>query len=103
MFFGPKTDLTAEQFAAKLKEEGGVVIDCRTAGEAAEGTWPKALVVDWLGGDMHNKFEELDKTSNHFLFCRSGARSAAAAQFLKSKGFDNVFNVGGFGHIAHLA
>jgi rhodanese-related sulfurtransferase len=44
----------------------------------------------------------LDKSQNYYLYCRSGARSGAATQFLKSNGFTNAFNVGGFGSIAHL-
>ena len=103
MFFGPKTDLTAEQFVQKLQAEGGVVIDCRTRGESAEGTWPGAKVIDWMGGEMEGQMASLNKSQNHFLYCRSGARSGAATQFLKSNGFDNVYNLGGFGSIAHLA
>lgn len=103
MFFGPKTDLTPEQFVAKLRSEGGVVIDCRTHGEAAEGTWPGAQVIDWLGGEMQSRIGSLDKSANHFLYCRSGARSGAAAQFLKSHGIENAFNLGGYGAIAHLS
>ncbi len=103
MFFGPKTDLTADQFVAKLKAEGGVVIDCRTRGEASEGTWPDAKVIDWLGGEMEGQIGSLDKSQNYYLYCRSGARSGAATQFLKSNGFTNAYNVGGFGSIAHLA
>lgn len=103
MFFGPKTDLTAEQFVQKLQAEGGVVIDCRTRGEAAEGTWPGAKVIDWMGGEMEGQIAALDPTQNHYLYCRSGARSGAATQFLRSHGFAKAFNLGGFGSIAHLA
>lgn len=102
MFFGPKTDLSADAFVAKLEAEGGIVIDCRTRGEAAEGTWPGAKVIDWLGGEFEGQINSLDKTQNYYLYCRSGARSGAATQFLKSAGF-KAFNVGGFGSIAHLA
>ena len=39
---------------------------------------------------------DLDKDKTYYLYCRSGNRSGQAARIMKSKGFDNVYNVGGF-------
>jgi rhodanese-related sulfurtransferase len=102
MFFGPSTDLTPAAFQTKLQQEGGVVIDCRTAGETAEGMWPGAKQLDWLSGAFQQQADQLDPNQNYYLYCRSGARSGAATSFLKGKGFKNVFNLGGYGNIARL-
>jgi phage shock protein E len=102
MFFGPSTDLTPAAFQAKLQSEGGVVIDCRTSAETAEGMWPGAKQLDWMSGEFQQRVSELDPQQNCYLYCRSGARSGAAASFLRSKGFAHVFNLGGYGSIARL-
>lgn len=94
MFFGPPIDLTPEEFKQELESSGGIVIDCRTPGECAGGTWPNAKCMDWLGGDLQNHVSQLDQSQSHFLYCRSGHRSAQAAKFLKAQGFNKVYNVG---------
>ena len=93
-FFGPSTDLKPAEFADQIKTQGGVVIDCRTLLETSGGTWPGAKCIDW---------KTLDPAQPHYLYCRSGARSGAAANFLKSKGFKQVYNLGGYDSIARLA
>lgn len=103
MFFRPSTDLSPAEFKAKLDETNGIVIDCRTAGECAAGTWPGAQQMDWLGGEVHNKVGQLDKSKSYFLYCRSGNRSAQAAKFLKANGIDQAYNVGAFGSIIDQA
>lgn len=94
MFFGPSTDLSPAEFKQELDNSEGVVIDCRTPGECAGGTWPDAKCMDWLGGDLQNQVSQLDPSQSYFLYCRSGNRSAQAAKFLKAQGFNKVYNVG---------
>lgn len=103
MFFGPSTDLNPAEFKQELDNTNGIVIDCRTPGECAGGTWPGAKCVDWLGGEMQQAVNSLDKNQSYFLYCRSGNRSAQAARFLKSNGFEKVYNVGSIDSIIHQA
>ena len=103
MFFMPKSDLSPQEFKAQLDATNGTVIDCRTAGECAAGTWPGAQQLDWLGGDFQNALSGLDKSGTYFLYCRSGSRSAQATRFMKAHGFTDVHNVGGYSAIADLA
>ena len=103
MFFRSSTDLSPSEFKAKLNETNGVVIDCRTAGECAGGTWPGAQKMDWLGGEVHQKVAQLDKSKSYFLYCRSGNRSAQATKFLKANGIENAYNIGGYGSIIDQA
>jgi phage shock protein E len=95
-------DLQPEEFAAQLKAENGTVIDCRTAGEVAGGSWPGAKHCDWLSGGFAQKVDTLDRDASYFLYCRSGNRSKAGAGLMKQMGFKKVYNVGAFGDIAHL-
>ena len=103
MFFMPKSDLSPLEFKAQLDATNGTVIDCRTAGECAAGTWPGAQQLDWLSGEFHNALSGLDKSGTYFLYCRSGSRSAQAARFMKANGFSEVYNIGGYQSIASQA
>ena len=46
---------------------------------------------------LPNHLEELEQHKNEeiIVYCRSGARSGRAVQFLQSNGFDNVLNLKG--------
>lgn len=96
MFFKTNTNISRSEFERLYEEKGGMVVDCRTAMECASGTWPDAIQADWLGGELHAKSSSWDKSTPIYCYCRSGARSGAAVQFLKSIGFDEVYNLGGY-------
>jgi len=94
-------DISAEEFKEKMEEEKGVVIDVRSQMEYEEGHL-KATdeLIDFNAGEFHNKVDSLDKDKTYYLYCRSGNRSGQAARLMKSKGFENVYNVGGFEELA---
>ena len=94
-------DISAEEFKEKMEEEKGVVIDVRSKMEYEEGHL-KATdeLIDFNAGEFHNKVDSLDKDKTYYLYCRSGNRSGQAARLMKSKGFENVYNVGGFEELA---
>lgn len=96
-------DLDPAAFHAQLQAENGIVIDCRTAGEVAEGCWPNMVHCDWNSGEFANQVESMDRDRSYFLYCRSGVRSNAATGLMKEMGFSKVYNVGGLNDIAHLA
>lgn len=90
-------DISSEEFRQKRESNSGVVIDVRTQEEYDDG---HLKITDaqhnWLNGDFHNAVEEMDKSETYYLYCRSGNRSGQAARMMKQKGFENVYNVGGF-------
>jgi len=45
--------------------------------------------------DLRTRYTELDKDKNIIIYCNSGARSSLGASILKSKGFENIWNLGG--------
>jgi len=46
-------------------------------------------------GELEDRFQEIPKEGPVYLYCRSGRRSRIALEFLKSKGYENGFNVTG--------
>jgi rhodanese-related sulfurtransferase len=68
------------------------IIDVREVEEVAAGKIPGAVNIPL--GLLEFRLHELDKAKEYIIVCRSGGRSAHAAQFLKSHGY-NVFNMTG--------
>ena len=79
--------------ASKI-QSGAAVIDVRTMEEFEEEHYPRALniPVDQIQKRM---FDLGDKHAPIVLYCASGARSAYAANLLRSAGYSDVTNAGG--------
>jgi adenylyltransferase/sulfurtransferase len=45
--------------------------------------------------ELPARTEELDQSQELIVYCRSGSRSARAAEFLRAQGFSNVLNLKG--------
>ena len=87
--FGPKTDLSA------LVQEGAIILDVRSKGEYASGHIKGSIniPVDQLSGNF-GKLK--DKNKAIITCCASGMRSASAKGILKSNGYTQVYNGGGW-------
>lgn len=72
-----------------------VVIDVRTPAEYAAGHVAGALNIDVESGDFAAKISTLDKEASYLLYCRSGRRSAIAAEEMAKAGFTDVVDGGG--------
>jgi len=95
-------DLTTTEFKEKIKSQPGKVIDVRTIDEYNQGH----LKItddqhDWMNGEFQDAVENLDKDNTYYLYCRTGNRSGQAAKMMKSEGFENVYNIGGFEDLAN--
>lgn len=78
--------ITAKQVEELIKEGKTLnLIDVREADEVAAGKIPGA--VNTPLGLIEFRMNELDKTKDYIIVCRSGARSGRATQFLESYGF----------------
>ena len=76
------------KFAAAIADTTVQLVDVRTPAEFAAGHIPEAVNIDVRG----EKFDEevrstLDPSRPVAVYCRSGARSKAAARALTEKGF----------------
>lgn len=78
--------------AAALMDQGALVVDVRTPGEWAEGHAEASLLLPL--NELPDRIGELSMNQALLMVCRSGARSEHATLFLKSMGYERVFNLG---------
>jgi rhodanese-related sulfurtransferase len=71
------------------------VIDVRTPDEFAASHLDGAINIDLEGGQFSTLIEALPKNEAYLVYCRSGRRSALAAQTMVNAGFTNVRDMGG--------
>lgn len=79
---------------AQLIAEGAIIIDVRTPSEFKGGHISKSTNIPL--NELANKYGKLKKNSTIITCCASGMRSASAKSMLKSNGFLNVHNGGGW-------
>lgn len=91
-----KTNLTAVEFAEKIKElSNAPIIDVRTPDEFAGGHLQNAQNIDISGNGFEQQIETLDKSKPVFVYCLSGGRSASAAGAMRGAGFKEVYELDG--------
>ena len=85
---GPKIDYS------ELLKQGAVILDVRSKGEYQGGHIKGSLniPVDVL----RNNLSKLNREKPIITCCASGMRSASAKSILKSNGFTEVYNGGGW-------
>jgi len=90
-------NLTQEDWKTQLDEDtNAVVLDVRTDEEVAEGIIPNAIQINiYEGQGFIYKLEELDKSKNYYVYCRSGNRSGQACAIMNQLGFENAYNLVG--------
>ena len=90
-------DLTQEEWAEQLaNDNNAVVLDVRTDDEVANGIIPNAIHIDiYKGQNFIDELEELDKSKNYYVYCRSGNRSGQACRIMDELGFKNAYNLEG--------
>ncbi len=86
--FGPKTDYAA------LLEQGAVIIDVRTKGEFQGGHIKGSINIPLQS--LESNLSKIKKDKPVITCCASGMRSASAKSILKSKGYTEVYNGGGW-------
>lgn len=88
--------LKPKEFAQKIKATPNAqVIDVRTPGEFKTGFIEGAVNIDWNGGDFDTHISTVDKNKPTFVYCRSGKRSADAAEEMREMGFKEVYELSG--------
>lgn len=90
----PEIDSEAARKRIEVDQEKGLtVLDVRTEAEVAGGHIPGAL---WIPVDqIEQRAREVPKSGNVLVVCAAGGRSAAACDFLSTRGWSNVTNVVG--------
>ncbi|HEX9088434.1 MAG TPA: rhodanese-like domain-containing protein [Arthrobacter sp.] len=79
-------EITPQQLAEQLKSgDDAQIVDVRESAEVAGGMIPGAKHVAL--GELAGRLDDLDKARPVVAICRSGRRSAAAADQLSAAGF----------------
>jgi rhodanese-related sulfurtransferase len=92
-------NLLQDDWTKKLDEDNNsIVLDVRTQEEIDLGIIPNAIHIDiYKGQGFIDEVEQLDKTKNYYVYCRSGGRSGQACALMSQLGFNNADNlIGGF-------
>lgn len=86
-------EITAKEVESFLTVGKGLnIIDVRETDEIVNGIIPGSIHIPL--GLVEYRMQDLDKSKEYILVCRSGARSSKAVNFLESYGF-NVTNMTG--------
>lgn len=87
-------NIDSDAFLAQMSEEGIVLLDVRTPVEYQEGHIPGSELLDYNNGpEFAQGLVRLDKDKKYLVYCRSGARSAAACAHMSQLGFEDVSNL----------
>lgn len=93
---GQDVQVEAAVFKGKIDSlSNEQLIDVRTPAEFSEGHLEGAINIDYRDSSFASKVEALDKSRPVMVYCKSGRRSAAAAEHLKSNGFKVVYDMKG--------
>lgn len=88
------TSTPAQALAPQVESTGAVVIDVRTPSEFGSGHLNGALNIDVQAADFVAQVGSLDPAGRYLVYCRSGNRSAAAIDIMRSLGFTNLTDLG---------
>jgi phage shock protein E len=78
----------------ELVQQGAVILDVRSPSEYKQGHVKKSVNIPL--NELSNHIAKLKKDTVIITCCASGMRSASAKGILKSNGFSNVYNGGGW-------
>ena len=88
------TEITAVELKQRLDRGDKVkIVDVREPNEYQINRIPGSTLIPL--GDVPKRYNELDPDEELVVQCKSGVRSAKAADFLRSVGFKRVLNLKG--------
>ncbi|WP_459213010.1 rhodanese-like domain-containing protein [Aquimarina rhabdastrellae] len=88
-------NITQQQWEELIaNDENAVILDVRSEEEVEEGHIPNMINIDIRQGQgFLDMVQELDKSKNYYVYCRSGARSAQACALMSQMGFETTYNL----------
>lgn len=88
--------LSAEEAKQRLDTESGIILlDVRTEEEHAARYIPGSILIPLNSLDTIAPQKLPDKNATIFIYCRSGNRSAEAADLLLKMGYSDIVDIGG--------
>jgi rhodanese-related sulfurtransferase len=96
---GEKVDPAS--FLSAASQPGVVILDVRSPEEYAQGHLPEAVNINVEDPGFDTQVAALDPGVTYVLYCRSGRRSAIAAQRMADAGFTSIIDLeGGLAELA---
>lgn len=96
VFAQNKSNVKADAFDKAIRKKGIQLVDVRRPAEYKEGHIKGSTLANWEDKvEFEKHAQHLDKNKPVYVYCRSGKRSSAAADFLSEQGFKNVINLEG--------
>ena len=94
---GSASHIDADKFEAGIINDKDVqILDVRTDGEFQSGHIKNAFLANWNDSPLFfDRVQYLNKKKPVYIYCLSGARSAAAAQWMRQNGYGNVIELTG--------
>ena len=90
------SNVNVTEFKKMMSDENVVILDVRTPKEVAQGAVPNAQNINVFENFTAN-ISKLDKSKTYLVYCRSGRRSANAANQMANAGFTKIYNLlGGY-------
>lgn len=89
------TTVEAAAFLTETSKPGVTVVDVRTPEEFTAGHLDGAVNMNVEGSDFDTQIVTLDTAGTVAVYCRSGRRSAIAAEALASAGFTSIVTLQG--------
>jgi len=88
--------ISPDEFEKAVSGKNVQILDVRTAGEFKTGHIKNALQADWaLQQQFSERVQYVDKHRPVFIYCLVGARSSAAADWMRKNGFTDVIELTG--------
>lgn len=93
IFAQTPVNVSALKFNELIKSGSGIVLDVRTPQEYSRGHIANSTLISTSDREFVNKVALLQKDKPIYVYCLSGSRSVAAANYLSKIGFTNVYNL----------
>ena len=89
------SNLTQQQWTELLVgDKNAVILDVRSSEEFNSGKIPNSINIDiYKGQGFVYLVDDLDKSKNFYVYCRSGARSGQACTVMNKMGIQNAYNL----------
>ncbi|HET8829550.1 MAG TPA: rhodanese-like domain-containing protein [Pelobium sp.] len=88
--------ISTEVFSDSLQtQQKPLLLDVRTPEEFGEGHLKNAVNYDFKNADFKSRINVLDKNKTYYVYCRSGKRSSAATEEMRTLGFKTIYELDG--------
>ena len=88
---------------SQMDIKNGILVDVRTPEEFENGHLKSAVNINWFDENFARHFDSIAKDRAIYVYCRSGGRSAKAAQRLDSMGYKKVVDLlGGYSALSKV-